>query len=260
MAYWNRPSSNFAPSLDTTSLFAGMRKGKTTAGEFYEIEPAIVLDIILDKDHPYFTEKDYKLIPDQWPVGVSGKAPSKDDTDYTWIGRALIRLIYTQSNVEKEDLIWAIPLESNISEYPVLNEIVGVVLYLGQYYYTRKINTFNTPNADANFNTELVYGGFRTTDTPPSIIQGNRELKFHSTDPDIPYVGPPSKLNVLGSVGYIGALGRYFYYNTRIRCLKRREGDLIFESRFGQSIRFASYDDNRDNDKGYNSDFGGYAD
>ena len=35
---------------------------------------------------------------------------------------------------------------------------------------------------------------------------------------------------------------------------------MIFESRFGQSIRFASYDDNRDNDKGYNSDFSGYTD
>ena len=53
------------------------------------------------------------------------------------------------------------PLESNISEYPVLNEIVGVVFYLGQYYYTRKINTFNTPNANVNFNMELNYGGFR---------------------------------------------------------------------------------------------------
>jgi hypothetical protein len=260
MAYWNRPSSNFAPSLDTTSLFAGMRKGKTTADEFYEIEPAIVLDIILDKDHSYFKEKDYKLTPDQWPVGANGKAPLKTDVDYTWIGRALVRLLYTQSNVEKEDLIWALPLESNISEYPVLNEIVGVVLYLGQYYYTRKINLFNTPNADANFNLELNYGGFRDTYSPPSIIQGNRELLIKSTDPKVPYVGPPSKLNSLGSVGYVGALGRYFYYNTRIRCLKRREGDLIFESRFGQSIRFASYDDNRDNDKGYNSDFSGYAD
>ena len=114
MAYWNRPSSNFAPSLDTTSLSAGMRKSKSTADEFYEIEPAVVLDIILDKDHPYFKEKDYKLISDQWPIGSGGKAPLKTDLDYTWIGRILVRPLYTQSNVEKENLIWAMPLESNI--------------------------------------------------------------------------------------------------------------------------------------------------
>ena len=261
MSYWKKPSSNFSPLLDTISLSGGMRKGsKSAMDEFYEIEPAIVLDIILDTSHPYFKSKGYKLVPDQWPVNVNGKAPSIADLDYTWIGRALVRLIYSQSNVEKEDLIWALPLESNISEYPVLNEIVGVVEYLGQYYYTRKINKFNTPNANADFNMELVYGGFRTTVVPPSIIQGNRELKINPTDQEVPYIGPPSKLNYLGSVGYLGTLGRYFYYNNRIRSLKRREGDLIFESRFGQSVRFAAYDDNRNNDKGYNSNFSGYAD
>jgi hypothetical protein len=55
-------------------------------------------------------------------------------------------------------------------------------------------------------------------------------------------------------------MGRYFYFNSRIRSLKRREGDLVFESRFGQSIRFAAYDDNRSNDCGKNSDFSGYTD
>jgi hypothetical protein len=226
--------------------------------EFYEIEPAIVLDIILDKNHSYFTSKSFKLNPDQWPVDVNGKNPLNTDPDYTWVGRALVRLIYSQANVEKENLIWAMPLESNISEYPVLNETVGVVFYLGQYYYTRKINTFNTVNADADFNSEINSGGFRSS--PNQIVQGNRELILNTNDPAVPYKGPQSKLNILGSVGYVGALGRYFFYNPRIRSLKRREGDLVFESRFGQSIRFASYDDNRNNDKGYSSDFSGYTD
>jgi hypothetical protein len=62
------------------------------------------------------------------------------------------------------------------------------------------------------------------------------------------------------SVGYGGALGRYFFYNERIRALKRREGDTILESRFGQSIRFAAYDDIRQNDKGYADGNEGYTD
>lgn len=260
MAYWDKKTSTSSPSLDTTALSTrsgGSGKSSNT-NEFYEIEPAIVLDIILDTSHPYLINKSFKLNPDQWPVGIDGKSPLKTDLDYTWIGRALVRLIYSQENIEKENLIWAMPLESNISEYPVLNETVGVIFYLGQYYYTRKINTFNTVNADADFNQEINSGGFRNSQY--NIIQGNRELILTSTDPTIPYLGPPSKLNVLGSVGYVGALGRYFFYNPRIRSLKRREGDLIFESRFGQSIRFASYDDNRNNDKGYNSIFSGYTD
>ena len=258
MSYWNRPTSVSSPSLDNTALSSRGGKKSSIVDEFYEIEPAIVLDIILDKTHPYFTNKNYKLNPDQWPVDINGKPPSNNDLDYTWIGRALVRLVHSQINVEKEDLIWAMPLESNISEYPILNETVGVVFYLGQYYYTRKINTFNTINADADFNSEINSGGFRNAKY--EIVQGNRELILKNTDPVTPYIGPQSKLNSLGSIGYMGALGRYFYYNPRIRSLKRREGDLIFESRFGQSIRFASYDDNRSNDKGYDSDFGGYTD
>lgn len=258
MSYWNRPTSVSNSSLDTVSMTAGFRGSKSTTDEFYEIEPAVVLDVILDIDHPYIKNKKYKLIPEQWPVDINNKPPLNTDLDYTWIGRVLVRLIYNQKRVEKEDLIWAMPLESNISEYPVLNEMVGVVFYMGQYYYTRKINTFNTPNANADFNVELIYGGFRQNAL--SIVQGNRELVFNVTDQKQVYVGPKTKLNSFGSNGYTGTLGRYFYYNSKIRSLKRREGDLIFESRFGQSIRFATYDDDRTNDKGYSSDFNGYTD
>lgn len=259
MSYWNKSLTSSTQTLDNVSLSAARRSVKSTADEFYEIEPAVVLDIILDENHPYLADKQNTLVPNQWPVDVNGKAPLKTDKDYTWIGRVLIRLLETNINVEKEDLIWAMPLESNISEYPLLNEIVGVVSYLGQYYYTRKINKFNTINANADFNVELIYGGFtKLQSTTP--VQGNRELKQKTSDPYIPYIGPQSKLNIYGGVGYIGALGRYFYYNPRIRSLKRREGDLVFESRFGQSIRFASYDDDRKNDCGHSSDFVGYPD
>jgi hypothetical protein len=261
MAYWNRPTSVSSPSLDQTALSAKGKQGRTIADEFYEIEPAVVLDVILDATHKYFQSQKYALVPDQWPVNVNGTAAAPTDLDYTWIGRALVRLIYSNMNVEKEELVWAMPLESNISEYPLLNENVGVVHYLGQYYYTRKINTFNTPNADADFNSEIWAGGFRSAQVTNKIIQGNRELLNNPSDTPVPYIGPTSNLSpVGGSIGYAGVLGRYFYYNPRIRSLKRREGDLIFESRFGQSIRLASYDDNRVNDKGYNSTFNGYAD
>ena len=264
MAYWKKTSSTSAPSIDYSSI--SKKDSGNSREEFYEIEPALVLDIILDKNHPYFKKKSVTLSNEEWPADVNGKKPEKTDLDFTWMGRILVRLINTQKNIEKEDLLWALPLDSNISEYPLLNEIVGIVSYLGKYYYTRKINVNNTPNTNANFLLEPGIGGYKKATDINSVtlyeqkIEGNRELRLTPNEPYKAYQGPISKLKYNGGSGYEGALGRYFYFNPRIRSLKRREGDFILESRFGQSIRFAAYDDNRDNDKGYNDKFSGYKD
>jgi hypothetical protein len=257
MPYWNTPK-NAMVNLDSNTM---LQRTGTKNIEFYEIEPAIVLDIILDKNHPYFQEQpQHTLNSQQWPIDVVGQPVKNKDPDYTWIGRALVRLYYSQQMVEKEDLVWAIPFESNISEYPLLNEVVGVVAYLGRYYYTRKINLFNWPNLNADFSIEKTIGGFNATSISP--IDGNRELMLDS-DPEAPYrpfQGPTSYTAPVSNTQFRGVLGRYFYINKNVRSLKHREGDLVIESRFGQSIRFGAYDDNRDNDKGYNSDFSGYKD
>jgi hypothetical protein len=259
MAYWEQPGNNSAPQIDSVAMSARSTGTSGDRAAFYEIEPGIVLDIILDKDHPYFKSQPFKVIADKWPEDVNRVAPNKNDPDYTWMGRALIRLVNSQRNVEKEDLIWAFPLESNVSEYPLLEEVVGVVFYLGQYYYTKKINRLNIPNTNADFSLELAYGGFKPSQNGP--IAGNREIIIN---PNIPiykkYEGPLSRLKYKGGKGYDGVLGRYFAFNPRIRALKRHEGDFILESRFGQSIRFGAYDNNRENDKGYNSSFNGYPD
>jgi hypothetical protein len=246
MAYWDRPTSTSAPSIDSVSLTKN--RGGGTQDAFYEIEPAVVLDIILDKNHPYLKKNPFTINPDRWPSDINNLPAKKTDPDYTWVGRASIRLLFSQRNIEKDDLIWAIPLDSNPEEYPVLNEVVGVVSYLGQYYYTRRINISNWPNVNADFNLELTNGGFHQTQNSP--VEGNRELRATDISPFIPFQGPPSKLRALGGTSYQGALGRYFFFNPKIRSLKRYEGDHVIESRFGQSIRFSAYDNNRDNDKG----------
>lgn len=251
MSYWKTPSSLSTAALDK---FVVGGQSSNTQNEFYEMEPAIVLDIILDKTHKFFSG--HTLDPDRSPPSILGTAPLKSDPDYTWMGRSLVRLIYSQKRVEKEKLIWALPLESNISEFPLLNEIVGVVNYLGTYYYTRKINLSNYVNANPSFNAELSVGGFRQN--PRSPIEGNRELQTNPSDNTfVPYKGPLSKLTIGSNQNWSGALGRYFLFNNRIRNLRRREGDMVFESRFGQSIRFGAYDDNRYNDVGDYTDYKG---
>ena len=112
MAYWNTTTGNVSSQLDNFGYGSpGGRQSKLT--EFYEFEPAVVLDIILNKDHPSFSDDpiDY----DRWQADLMGMAPKPTDLDYTWIGRVLVRMAYTHRNVEKEELIWAIPFESNIS-------------------------------------------------------------------------------------------------------------------------------------------------
>ena len=41
--------------------------------EFYEMEPALVLDIILDKNHPYFKNKPFTLSNEKWPEASSSR-------------------------------------------------------------------------------------------------------------------------------------------------------------------------------------------
>jgi hypothetical protein len=82
-----------------------------------QYEPAVVLDIILDESHPEILENGHYLDPDQWPENYTGKKPSIDDYDYTWIGRVKVRLLNSQTTLPKEVLSWAMPLENNISEY-----------------------------------------------------------------------------------------------------------------------------------------------
>lgn len=259
MGYWNTPK-NAPVNLDSNTLVSTVGTRNT---EFYEIEPAIVLDVILDKNHPYFSDPgspQHTLNSQQWPTDLDGKVAKDKDADYSWIGRVLVRLYYSHQNVEKEDLIWAIPLESSVSEYPLLNEVVGIITYLGRYYYTRKVNLFNWPNLNADFTIEPSIGGF--TPAPNQSLDGNRELILDSSTERLykAFQGPISYMAPKDNGQYKGVLGRYFYINKNIRTIKRREGDLVFESRFGQSIRFGAYDDNRDNDKGFNSDFAGYQD
>jgi hypothetical protein len=211
----------------------------TDVSQTPQFEPAVVLDIILDDTHPEISENGHYLDPDQWPENYIGKKPSIDDFDYTWVGRVKLRLLNTQTTLPKEGLSWALPLENNISEYPLVNEIVGVVKYNENLYYTRKINYKNFINNNADIGFEQTYGA----------NMGNREEYKSPDDPFIDYKGPVSKLRAEGGYGFEGSLGRYFLHNPYIRSLKRFEGDTLIESRFGQSIRFGGYDDNRENDK-----------
>ena len=217
------------------------QQGKTEV----QFEPGIVLDIVLDHNHPLFkNEKLGKIIiPDDFPLNYKNIRSKSDDNNYFAIGTILVRLCYSQQKVEKENLIWAVPMDDSFSTFPLLNEIVHVVKIFDKFYYTNKVNTKNSCNTSADFRYEQTYG---------------KKISNRSYS-GVELSGPESKLDSLKDepsyVGFRGILGNYFWFNNKIRNLRRFEGDSIFESRFGQSIRLGSYDDTLKNDKGYNGDY-----
>ena len=234
MAYRKGTGKNVA-SIESYGL--GNASGGGAGDEFYELEPAVVLDVVLDETHPIFqnpSNLQTNIDVARWPSDFQGNLPVQGELDFTWIGRVLVRMLFSSPAVPKEKLIWAYPLEYGVSEYPLINEVVMISQYGSKLFYSRKLNTKNFPNQSADFGVNKTVSG-----------QQNTELYS-----DTPYQGPLSETRHNGGVGYEGVAGKYYKINNRIRSVKRHEGDLVIESRFGQSLIFGAYDDNRINDKG----------
>jgi len=238
MAYWKKNSKN-TRALDNFGLSTNQSiKSGNNDGEFYELEPGIVLDIVMDDTHPIFSKGESahsKIDAERWPADLNNNPSLKTDIDYTWIGRALVRPIISEKLTDKDQLMWAYPLESNISEYPLINEIVILISQNEKLYYTRKLNYHNWTNNNLNFSIEnSISGKQNNTLFSDNILSGKRE----------------SKTSYNGDVGQHGYAGQYFVANNNIRTVKRFEGDLLFESRHGQTIHLTAYDKNRSNDIG----------
>ena len=216
---------------------------KPDSAFFYELEEAVVLDVVMDETHPLV--KNIAVMAGAMPPNMDGSEVEEGTEDYGRIGCIKFRFLNSERNKKKEQLNWAYPIEcTGITEWPLMNETVIVGIYLGKFYYSRKLNFNSIVNSNASFITERVVG---------KVDENINEYT------EKPYEGPKSQLNYAGGPNYTGVLGYYFKFNPKIRMLKRYEGDTILESRFGSTIRFGAYDDNRENDNGLNdySDGGG---
>ena len=151
--------------------------------EFYELEPAEVIEVILDESD--FSENDYPptLDSDGKPI-------------WKYYGYIRARMAISDENIR---LI--APLDSNIKEYPYPGEYVIVVDYFGDAYYTQKLNMYNSVNLNSFPGLSKIWD---------------------------PWSGEISKENLV-KIG-----------NPKIRQIDIEEGDIAFNGRFGQSIRFGS--------------------
>lgn len=146
------------------------------------------------------------------------------------------------SEVFEDNLIenynFAKPLFPNIRQVPLLNEITYIVSFpstrtqnprnvdLNQtdYYYFQPINLWNTLHQNA-FPDPLVDYNAESNPQPKNInYQQVQAGAVSNAD------APPPEIN----------LGNTFVERDNIKYLKPYEGDIIYEGRWGQSVRFGS--------------------
>jgi hypothetical protein len=125
----------------------------------------------------------------------------------------------------------ALPLLPNISHYPVINELVPVVLLSsakssdtndrlsGEFYYLPPINAWNTPHHNM-----VPSSGNNSWDVP--------QADYLATE-----LGFVINTDVTGGETIVG---QYFNEKDDVRPLQPYEGDIIYEGRWGNAIRFSS--------------------
>jgi hypothetical protein len=146
------------------------------------------------------------------------------------------------SDVFEDNLIntynFAKPLFPNIRQVPLLNEITYIVSFpstrtqnprnvdLNQtdYYYFQPINLWNTSHQNAFPDPLIDY--YSTNDSQPKNVSYQRVQAGATINSD----APQPEIN----------LGTTFVEKDNIKYLQPFEGDIIYEGRWGQSIRFGS--------------------
>jgi len=229
MAYSTYTKKSVKKELSTNALatLRGLKLETPDTVMFYELEAAVVLDVIQDENHPIFKEggKEPKIVETEWPEGWNDSTKP----DYSFIGRIKARPIHSQAQTPWSELTWMIPMDSTYKEWPLVNEMVVVVKYLDGWYYHRKINSRNFINHSGDYRWEPKFSG----STPITKLK-SPALK-----------NAKNKSNISKECNSIASyLGRYFKANSWIRPLKHFEGDTVLESRFGSSVRFGCYEDN----------------
>ena len=184
--------------------------------EFFQVEPAEVVDIILNDSHDLYDSE----IED----------PSEQ------IGMIKVRRVFSDQDVaDLTRLPFAVPLDTHIKHYPIKHEIVLVTNYINKgavessesevLYYSNRINMWGSVHHNA-----LPFVSVPNPNTDDSLdkalIEKYKDVGF----------GNPNKTGDEDGLEF----GDTFKEQAKIRPLQPYEGDITFEGRFGQSIRFGS--------------------
>jgi hypothetical protein len=170
----------------------------------------VVYSVILDDTHPYLKNRE-----------------DTKNKESIFIGAIQYRLTGQPSN-DEASLPIAYPLDKNLKTLPVKNESVEIIKGAGGTTYYKRIGPELSPFVDADPNSiSKLFTPVQATENASAEYS-----KVQSTGIARSNTNESSKFN-----GY----GDYFIYEKGIHKLKLWEGDTLFESRFGQSIRFSGY-------------------
>jgi len=130
------------------------------------------------------------------------------------------------------ELFFAFPFDKNFVNLPIKNETVEIYEGNGSQYFYRRIGAEITPNF--NSSETLIEDSFIKDNS-----KGNTQKDYRR----VQSTGITKSSNETGNK-YSG-YGKYFEPDTTVHKLKLYEGDSLIQSRFGQSIRFSGYNNDR---------------
>ncbi len=159
---------------------------------------AIVVDVVVNDSHPEYAKDGYN------------------------IGAIQFRMVQSNFYREQGTLNWALPMDANLTEYPLLQEIVIVTKALNRFYYTKKLNTSSRVTA------QPLYGLNEELSPPDSP---SKKISTYNGSTANPKKDDSSAKN---------KLGKYFKDIDAVKRLRHDEGDVVLEGRSGQSIRMGA--------------------
>ena len=166
---------------------------------------AVVYSIILDENHPLIK---------------SGESSIAD------VGSIQCRLL---NDVTGETLLVAKPLDSTVTILPIRNQTV-FIQKLGSGYVYSQISKGLSPNTSDSEN--LISNLFNEQQS----AEGGSKAEGYSNVSATGIARSNTK-----NVNDFDGFGDYFTAESGIHKLKLYEGDVLFQSRFGQSIRLSGY-------------------
>ena len=126
--------------------------------EFYELEMAEVIDVILSED----------------------KLPEREDgagKDWSVMGAVLARTVRSEMGNSVDNLMFALPLDPSERNYPLRGENVVIVDYNGQRFYSSIVNLRNRPNNN-------ISPGLSGMGRPRELVDEDWKFEYFATDTD----------------------------------------------------------------------------